>query len=152
MGLIWSTDVERTIRSFGKEPKVIPKVLWNILRNASLIRTPEEEQLELLKEFRAAPPTVRLDSVFSKNLRLLLKASFKLDKETENIKVGFVDCGKNPISIDYEEDLLKINSKWLDYNVIHEEYPCRVSSCKNNEPDDCFYCDHIPTRKQECPW
>ncbi|KAG2412860.1 hypothetical protein HFD88_010417 [Aspergillus terreus] len=136
-------DVKSLIQSFGKEPKVISQVLWNILRNASLIRTPEEEQLELLKEFRAAPSTVRLESVFSKSVRHLLEASFKLDKETENIKVMFVDCGENPISVDYENDLLNINSKWLDYNVIHEDYPCRISSSKDNEPGDYFYCDHI---------
>lgn len=76
-------------------------------------------------------------------MRHLLEASFKIDKETENIKVMFVDCGENPISVDYENDLLNINSKWRDYNVIHEDYPCRISSSKDNEPGDYFYCDHI---------
>lgn len=55
----------------------------------------------------------------------------------------FVDCGENPISVDYENDLLNINSKCLDYNVIHEDFPCRISSSKDNEPGDYFYCDHI---------
>lgn len=123
----------------------LPEALWDLLRSVCPIRTPEEERREQSEELPEITYNM-LDSVFSKHVHRLLKASFKLCDETMNIGVRFVDSIDNDIKVVMIEQVtttLEISRKWLDYRAIHKHYPCKVSSIHPDEPENFFYCDHI---------
>ncbi|KAF7588863.1 hypothetical protein BBP40_005081 [Aspergillus hancockii] len=136
-------DVEVIKESLRKEPIGLPEALWDILRRASLIRTPEEERIE---QFRGAQESSTAETAFSKTIQRVLKASLMLDQCTDQTKIMFVDCEHSDIEIYFESDinLLKIHRKWLEFHAIHTDHPCCVSSAMDSGiVAESFFCDHI---------
>jgi hypothetical protein len=68
-------------RNLKKEPAMLSGMLWDLLRQSSPIRTPEEEQAKLFKdaELCALP-----ESAFGRTIFRALRACLVMYKQTEH--------------------------------------------------------------------
>lgn len=118
----------------------IPALLWSILRRHSIIRTWAEELL-----YKAAPIVPPLSS-FSITIQHALKALLKLDPQTSNTQVIYVDhpLFHPSIYLNHKTSTLLVSKYWLDFSAVHKAYPCRLTSTR--APGTIlthFPCDHV---------
>jgi hypothetical protein len=98
----------------NKRPEKLPKALWNILRNFSLARTPQEERIHLFENSK----TIEInEDPFCVGVLRALSASLSLDRRMEGMKVQFVNGGDTEIDLLFreEEKLLRVHEKWIDF-------------------------------------
>jgi hypothetical protein len=127
-----------------KQPEPLSKVLWNILRKFSLLRTPHEERLCL---FMASELASVDTTPFSTSILRVLKAALQLDDRLGQINIQVVKGDETGIDLLYKDDdnVLLIHEKWLDFDKTHEDATCELSLLapgRRIEMED-FSCDHV---------
>jgi hypothetical protein len=127
-----------------KQPDMLPKSLWKLLRSFSLARTPHEERVHLF--FKSEKIEID-EGPFCVGIIRALKASLSLDPRMEDIKVQFVKGGKTEIDLLFrkEENLLRIHEKWVNFQGIHEVASCEIFRLTRGRPGEmeAFLCDHV---------
>ena len=122
---------------------MLPGMLWDLLRQSSPIRTPEEEQAKLFKDAEVCPQP---ESTFAKTIFRALRACMAMYKQTEHVRIHFVqsDISDVEVAFDAHHHALKIHQKWLDFDTLHRHYPCRHVVPGNTAGQGAvFFCDHI---------
>jgi len=130
-------SIEGIKNGLKKDPARLPENLWNMLRSDSLIRTAQEEQMQL---FQNAVECKAPETLYAKNIERGLKATLALWKETDEMKMRFVSSDNDDIdmAVDRKERTLNIHQRWLNYEEMHQKHQCRELVL-----NDCFVCDHI---------
>lgn len=130
-------------RNLKKEPAMLSGMLWDMLRQSSPIRTPEEEQAKLFKgvEVCALP-----ESAFGRTIFRALRACLAMYKQTEHMSIHFVhsDISDIDVAFDANRHALKIHQKWLECDTPHRQHGCRDVVADNKAGQDAmFFCDHV---------
>jgi hypothetical protein len=100
-------------RNLKKEPAMLSGMLWDLLRQSSPIRTPEEEQAKL---FKGAEVCALPESAFGRTIFRALRAGLAMYKQTEHMSIQFVhgDISGIEVAFDANRHALKIHQKWLE--------------------------------------
>lgn len=121
---------------------MLPGMLWDLLRQSSPIRTPEEEQVKLFRGTECALP----ESTFGRTIFRALRACMAMYKQTAHVRIHFVqsDIGGIEVAFDANRHALMIHRKWLDFDTMNRQYACRdVVPDNMAEQDAVLLCDHV---------
>jgi hypothetical protein len=126
-----------------KEPTRLPAALWDILRSASPIRTPEEEQIHRFKnsELCAHPGTY-----YARTVQIALQACMAVFPQWKHVNVQFVRSESIPLNVFYDpqQGILKVHQKWLHFDPTHEKTLYRdFIPSKISDQQGFFFCNHI---------
>jgi hypothetical protein len=126
-----------------KEPTRLPGALWDLLRSASPIRTPEEEQIHCFKNLELCAPQ---GTYYARTIQIAHQACMAVFPEWKHIKVHFVRSESIPIDVFYDpqQGVLKVNQRWLHFDSTHEMMLCRdFIPNKISDQQGLFFCNHI---------
>jgi hypothetical protein len=125
-----------------KEPKQLPRRLWDPLARFDLVRTPQEQRRHLLRNAVESTPK---NTPFSIGVERSLKAALELDVRTRELGLRFKSGANAELVLLLEGSDILVNEKWMDFHSSHDGMPCwlsrRVSSKEVNT--DSFFCNHI---------
>lgn len=137
-----SVDLVRI--SLKRRPLALPEALWKLLLRYELIRTPQQQTVHL---FRNSPPSVKLSSTFSDNVKQAFLATLALSEHTRHIQTCFVQGGQVDLDFLYlpADRVLMVHENWLDFEEIHKTASCHLSQMPTLQPvqSGVFFCDHI---------
>ncbi|KAH9206337.1 hypothetical protein DL95DRAFT_266133, partial [Leptodontidium sp. 2 PMI_412] len=111
-------DVDLIRRSLKKEPKQLPRRLWDPLKRFNLIRTPQEQRRYLL---RNAVDSALEDTPFSVGVKCSLRAALALDASTRDLELRFKSSTDTELDLLLEGSEILVNEKWLDFYSSHDE-------------------------------
>ncbi|RYP33945.1 hypothetical protein DL766_003217 [Monosporascus sp. MC13-8B] len=103
---------EQAVRGIGCQPVELQTPYWNLLSEAGLMHTAQEEEH---KRFQAAKTVLVPEEPFSKVVDRLLRASLAACLQTTGMTVEFVKAGAIRLDSCYARSrrILKVHDRWL---------------------------------------